>query len=65
MDVFESLKPSSGTLAKLNAVRLFLQVITLADITDKSGWNIKAWALSGISIATICIDWSYQERPPD
>eukprot|EP00957_Ditylum_brightwellii_P022479 1696231-Ditylum_brightwellii.AAC.1 len=65
MDVFESFKPSSCTLDKLNAIRLYLRVLTLADIMDKSGQNIEAWALSGTHVATICIDWSYQERPPD
>eukprot|EP00957_Ditylum_brightwellii_P171687 13070123-Ditylum_brightwellii.AAC.1 len=65
MDVFESFKPSLCTLDKLNAVRLYLQVLTLADITDKLGQNIKAWALAGTYVATICIDWPYKERPPD
>ena len=65
MDVFESFKPSPCTLEKLNAVRLFLCVITLADITDESGRFIEAWALSGISVATICIDWPHQARPPE
>jgi hypothetical protein len=65
MDVFESFKPSLCTLEKLNAVRLFLCVITLADITDESGRSIEAWALSGTSVATICIDWPYQARPPE
>jgi hypothetical protein len=65
MDVFESLKPSSCTLEKLNAVRLFLRVITLADITDESGRSIEAWALSGSTVATICIDWPHQAKPPD
>eukprot|EP00957_Ditylum_brightwellii_P155912 11868271-Ditylum_brightwellii.AAC.1 len=62
MDEFELLKLSSCTLEKLNSVRLYLRVLTLADITDKSGRFIEPWALSGLSVATVCINWPNQER---
>ena len=36
------------TLKRLNACRIFLQVITLADITDGSGCDILKCSLMGV-----------------
>eukprot|EP00957_Ditylum_brightwellii_P032567 2467947-Ditylum_brightwellii.AAC.1 len=47
MDVFESLGLSNSTLEQLNLVRLYLGLITLADVTNDKGKHIFCWVLSG------------------
>eukprot|EP00957_Ditylum_brightwellii_P024363 1838924-Ditylum_brightwellii.AAC.1 len=47
IDIFESMKPSTGTLEQLNAVKLFLWALTLADLANRAGTHIEHWALSG------------------
>eukprot|EP00957_Ditylum_brightwellii_P029486 2228862-Ditylum_brightwellii.AAC.1 len=65
MDKFESYKPSTGTLEKLNVVRLYLQVLTLADIVDGHGCHIDPWALSGSKQAKVLIPWPSPEKPQE
>eukprot|EP00957_Ditylum_brightwellii_P156734 11929710-Ditylum_brightwellii.AAC.2 len=63
MDIFKSMKPSTGTLEQLNAVRLFLQALTLADLANDTGTHIEPWALSGTRVAKVSMHWPNQERP--
>eukprot|EP00957_Ditylum_brightwellii_P097804 7447740-Ditylum_brightwellii.AAC.1 len=63
MDVFGAMKPSTDTLEKLNAVCLYLGALALADITNKTGTYIEAWALSGIKKGTTLITWPNQRKP--
>eukprot|EP00957_Ditylum_brightwellii_P036295 2748627-Ditylum_brightwellii.AAC.2 len=65
MDIFESMKPSTGTLEQLNAVRLFLQELTLADLANDTGTHIEPWDLSGTRIAKVLMHWTNQGRPPE
>eukprot|EP00957_Ditylum_brightwellii_P173579 13215989-Ditylum_brightwellii.AAC.1 len=64
MDTFKSLKPLPCTLEKLNAVRLYLNVMTLADISNDCGKYIEAWALTGSRTAKAIIIWSNQDKSP-
>eukprot|EP00957_Ditylum_brightwellii_P080695 6137149-Ditylum_brightwellii.AAC.1 len=65
MDCFCSAKLGDTTLEHLNAVRLYLGVTTLANITNDAGMMIKSWALSGVKRAQPTIPWPNQERPSD
>eukprot|EP00957_Ditylum_brightwellii_P058376 4427180-Ditylum_brightwellii.AAC.1 len=65
MDCFCSAKPGDATLDHLNAVRLYLGVTTLADITNDAGTMIESWALLGTKRAQPTIPWPSQERPSD
>eukprot|EP00957_Ditylum_brightwellii_P130577 9960826-Ditylum_brightwellii.AAC.1 len=65
MDVFEAKKPSDATLEKLNMVRLYLGVLTLADIASDDGRNILPWALTGRSRSKPMIPWPNHGMPPD
>eukprot|EP00957_Ditylum_brightwellii_P148510 11307668-Ditylum_brightwellii.AAC.1 len=65
MDAFSSSHPSDATLGKLNSVQLNLGVITLADITNNAGTEIKPWALTGEMRACPTIEWPIQEKPAD
>jgi hypothetical protein len=49
--------------AKLNSVRLWLRVLTLADITDPTGRYIEAWARTGSKRLQSNLAWPRQERP--
>ena len=49
--------------AKLNSVRLWLQVITLADITDPTGRYIEAWERTGSTSLQSNLAWPRKERP--
>eukprot|EP00957_Ditylum_brightwellii_P004684 355915-Ditylum_brightwellii.AAC.1 len=51
MDVFEATTPSETTLEKLNIVRLYLGVLTLADIVSNDRRNILPWDLTDRSRA--------------
>eukprot|EP00957_Ditylum_brightwellii_P059165 4490161-Ditylum_brightwellii.AAC.1 len=65
MDVFVASHPGDATLEKLNMVRLYLGVLTLADITNDSGTHIEGWALTGAKHACPMIEWPNQEKPSD
>eukprot|EP00957_Ditylum_brightwellii_P095743 7294888-Ditylum_brightwellii.AAC.1 len=65
MDAFCSSHPGDTTLKKLNLVRLYHGVITLADITNDAGTVIKPWALTGEMRAQPTIEWPNQEKPAD
>eukprot|EP00957_Ditylum_brightwellii_P019739 1489984-Ditylum_brightwellii.AAC.1 len=65
MGVFEAAKPSEATLEKLNMVRLYLGILTLADIISNDGRNILSWALTGRSRAKLMIPWPNQGMPLD
>eukprot|EP00957_Ditylum_brightwellii_P184746 14070992-Ditylum_brightwellii.AAC.1 len=60
MDVFEQQTPSLDTLVKLNAVRLYLGVLTLADITNNEGMHIFPWTLTGKAKAKPMLPWPKQ-----
>eukprot|EP00957_Ditylum_brightwellii_P050039 3793294-Ditylum_brightwellii.AAC.1 len=63
MDVFGSLKPSTLTLERLNAVCLYLGVITLSDIVTDNGKSIMDWALTGGTRAKTMLPWPNQNKP--
>ena len=50
---------------KLNAVRIYLRVITIADLADESGTFIGCNALQGDWRAQSDFEWPDQPRPPD
>jgi ribonuclease HI len=51
----------------INLVRLYLRVITLADISEPSGQDIALWALTGVRLesddAVSSLIWPYQSTP--
>eukprot|EP00957_Ditylum_brightwellii_P047522 3609259-Ditylum_brightwellii.AAC.1 len=57
IDVFEAKKPSEVTLEKSNMVRLYLSVLTRADIASDDRRNILPWALTGRIRAKQMIPW--------
>eukprot|EP00957_Ditylum_brightwellii_P171253 13036641-Ditylum_brightwellii.AAC.1 len=63
MDVFCSLKPSTLTLDRLNAVCLYLSALTLSDIVTDNGTSIMDWALTGRTRAKTMIPWPNQNKP--
>eukprot|EP00957_Ditylum_brightwellii_P117851 8990525-Ditylum_brightwellii.AAC.1 len=65
MDCFCSAKAGDATSEHLNAVRLYLGVTTLPDITNDADTMIESWALSGVKWAQPTIPWPNQERPSD
>eukprot|EP00957_Ditylum_brightwellii_P161684 12309863-Ditylum_brightwellii.AAC.1 len=52
-------------MRKLNAVQLYLGVVTLADIVSDRGMHIMAWALTGTSKAKPILPWPNQGKPLD
>eukprot|EP00957_Ditylum_brightwellii_P123645 9426332-Ditylum_brightwellii.AAC.1 len=65
MDVFKSMKLSTFLLEKLNAVQLYLGVLTLADIVSDDGKYIQPWALMGSSRAKPMLPWPNQGMQSD
>jgi hypothetical protein len=65
MDYFISQRLSHRTLAILNSCRIYLQVITLADITSADGRYILPEAKAGTCIPhrTSNLEWPIQGRP--
>eukprot|EP00957_Ditylum_brightwellii_P211328 15366049-Ditylum_brightwellii.AAC.1 len=57
--------PGDATLEKLNLVRLYLGVVTLADLTNDAGTEIKPWVLTGERRVCPTIEWPNQEKPAD
>eukprot|EP00957_Ditylum_brightwellii_P083801 6369848-Ditylum_brightwellii.AAC.1 len=57
MDVLCSIKPSTLTLERLNAVRLYLGALMLSDIVTDKGMCIMDWALTGRTRAKTMIPW--------
>ena len=55
---------SKADLVKANACRLFLRVITLADISTMDGRSICAHSISGTMRAPSKLNWPEQPRPP-
>ena len=53
-----------ATLRRANAVRIYLRVVTIADITDIGGSFIPADTLGGTWQAGSDIKWPYQPLPP-
>eukprot|EP00957_Ditylum_brightwellii_P036111 2735797-Ditylum_brightwellii.AAC.1 len=60
MDIFEQQKLLSDTLAKQNAVRLCLVVLTLADIANGEGTHIFPWPLTRTTKAKPMLPWPHQ-----
>eukprot|EP00957_Ditylum_brightwellii_P203744 15336010-Ditylum_brightwellii.AAC.1 len=63
MDAFCSLKPSTLTLERLNAVHLYLGALTLSDIVTDDGMSIMDLALTGRTRAKTMIPWPSQNKP--
>jgi hypothetical protein len=55
---------TQASLRRANAVRLFLRVVSIADITDLGGTFIPADTLDGEWQAGTDIKWPYQPLPP-
>ena len=55
---------SHAELCRANAVRLYLRVITIADLTDVGGHFIPAGMLTGDWQAGSDLQWPYQPLPP-
>jgi hypothetical protein len=66
MDFFITQGYKNSQLGRLNRCRIYLQVITLADITSASGSNIIPDILSGIPLIDrkSHLQWPCQQRPP-
>eukprot|EP00957_Ditylum_brightwellii_P207804 15354585-Ditylum_brightwellii.AAC.1 len=62
-DVFGTLQLSALTLAQLNAVRLYLGALTLADIVSDNGYYIMDWTLMGWTKAKPMIPWPNHGMP--
>ena len=52
-------------LRMMNNCRLYLQIVTLADITDPTGAKIEEWAWNGIRERSSTLSWPRQERPSE
>eukprot|EP00957_Ditylum_brightwellii_P167809 12774190-Ditylum_brightwellii.AAC.1 len=65
MDEFGTLQLSALTLTQLNAVRLYLGALTLADIVSDDGYHIMDWALTGQTKAKPMKPWPNQGKPTD
>eukprot|EP00957_Ditylum_brightwellii_P130148 9927750-Ditylum_brightwellii.AAC.1 len=65
MDIFADSKPSNDTMVKLNAVRLCLGILTLANILNDEVTNIFPWALTGSSKSKTILPWQKQVRPSE
>lgn len=55
---------TNGELRQANAVRLYMRILTIADIADPSGEFIPDGMLTGDWQAGTDIYWPYQARPP-
>ncbi len=55
---------SRAALRQANAVRLYLRVVTLADLTDVNGQYIPADMLDGEWQAGSVLKWPFQPKPP-
>ena len=69
-DIFFATKARSSSFtnhkkAQLNSVRLWLRVLTLADITDPTGKYIEAWARTGSRRLASSLHWPRQVRPSE
>ena len=66
MERFSSLRGiTRAKLRQANAVRLYLRVITIADLADLSGKTIQEGILTGSWRANSDLRWPYQPLPPD
>ena len=59
----ESCSLSGSQLASINSVRLFLQVLTLSDITSLEGTVIERWAVMGTEPRKSSLSWPVQVKP--
>jgi hypothetical protein len=65
MEAFTSIPGiSRAILRRTNAVRVYLRVVTLADLVDTSGTYIPADLLNGKWQAGSDLKWPYQPNPP-
>ena len=64
MEEFVRMKYTKTRLRHLNAVRLRMRVITLADLVDVSGKVIDPHILEGSYVATSPLEWHHTADPP-
>ena len=55
---------TKGQLKQVNAVRLYLRVITIADLTEETGTFVPAGILTGNWQAGTNLEWPRQNKPP-
>ncbi len=55
--------PNEFTLAMANSVRIYLKVITVADISDMGGNQIEPWARNGVLPRNSSLQWPKQPAP--
>ena len=70
MNAFFAAKVNSSSFTnhkkdQLNSVRIWLCVLTLADITYPTGKHIEAWAQTGSCRLASSIHWPHQVRPSE
>lgn len=65
MKLFEASKASPAEMASLNRCRLYLQVVSLADICEADGTTVKAniWEGSPARATRVGLKWPNQHRP--
>ena len=63
MEDFISLGLDQQYLRQMNYCRLYLNVLTLADIVDHKGIHLERWAWEGRRERSSNIQWPRQERP--
>eukprot|EP00957_Ditylum_brightwellii_P014372 1081719-Ditylum_brightwellii.AAC.1 len=63
MDEFGTLQLSALILTRLNAVKLYLGALTLADTVSDGGYHIMDWAFTGRTKAKPMIPWPNQGKP--
>jgi len=65
MEVFTNIQGMTpAKLAKINAVRQYLRVITVADLADEAGTHVRDNMLNGEWTAGTDYEWPNQECPP-
>jgi hypothetical protein len=75
MEAQQAQQFSKSQLESINTCRLYLQVTTLAELSNENGTNILSYALKGTldpntnqpqlwTYSKSTLDWPYQERPP-
>ena len=65
MDAFVRCNTTPVNLRKANRCRLYLQVLTVADITTGDGRELTVSAINGVKEeCQTSLDWPYQPKPP-
>ena len=64
MDAFhDRCNPKEYVLTLVNSVKIYLRVLTLADVTNLEGTEISTWARIGESPRSSSLEWPIQSKP--